>query len=72
MHSLHGGIVISWLACNLPKPLCGKVGTKDKEFLMIILAKARILEDGFAHIVSGGNRNQHPLGAKGLSIFLSH
>ncbi len=45
---------------------------KDKEFLMIVLAKARILEDGFVHIVPGSNSNQRPLGAKGLSIFLSH
>ncbi len=72
MHSVHGGIVVSWLACNVTEPLCGKVGTKDKEFPMIVLVKARILEDRFAHIVPGGNRNQHPLGTEGLSIFLSH
>jgi hypothetical protein len=57
MHSLHGGILVSWLACNVPKPLCGKVCTKDLEFPMIVSAKARILEDGFAHIVPGSNRN---------------
>jgi hypothetical protein len=72
MHSLHGGIVVTWLACNIPKPLWGKVGTKDKEFLMIISANARILEDGFAHIIPSSNRNQRSLGTEGLSIFLSH
>jgi hypothetical protein len=68
MHSLHGGIIISWLACNVPAPLCRKVGTKDKEFPMIVSGKAWILEHGFTHIVRGGNKNQHPLGAKKLSI----
>jgi hypothetical protein len=68
---LHGGIIISWLACNVPAPLCRKVGTKDKEFPMIISRKAWILEHGFAHIVPGGNRSQHPLGTKGLSIVLA-
>ncbi len=72
MHSMHGGVVVSLLACNIPKPLCGKVGRKDKEFPMIISVKALILEDGFAHIIPGGNRNQRPLGTEGLSIFLSH
>jgi hypothetical protein len=70
MHSLHGGIIVSWLACNVPKPFCGKVGMKDKEFPMIVLAKAWILEDGFVHIVPGAiGLNVHL--APGGSVFSS-
>ena len=65
-------VVVPGLQGNPAESFCGEVGTKDKEFAVVISAKAWILEDRMAHVVEGLGGNGRPLVAEDSGILVAH